>query len=195
MTGIKKANPKYLYLGLASKNVVVMGLALDVLANGRFDGSITHPLVGCKCFDDLAIAPNQKLLKIPLYGRIEAAIYFFLGQKLVEGMHVVALDRDFGKHGKRHPILTGTKAVDVCIGPRFLIVETVGGKAKNDQPIFLIFFINLLQIGILGRMAAFRRHINNQQDLAFVTRHGDLVANNIMDSDVVNIGWAGAEAH
>ena len=78
-----------------------------------------------------------------------------------------------------------TKLLDFFIRSGFLMQEIIGRKSDNDKNIFSIFFIQLLQLGVLGSETAFRCHIDYQYFLTLECGKWQVLPVNSLDRKVI----------
>jgi hypothetical protein len=82
----------------------------------------------------------------------------------VERVFVLALNADLVEQGKCETVRGGAKALELLIiGPRFLLAEVVGRERQNLQPLVPVFFVYLLQVGILRCVPAEAGGVDQQE--------------------------------
>ena len=87
--------------------------------------------------DDLAVASDEIFLKVPRDITGDRLIRM-MGQQFIKGGLIVALNRNLRKQVKRDRLLR-TKLLDVLVGTRLLVSETVGWKCQNSEPAIFVF--------------------------------------------------------
>ena len=101
-------------------------------------------------------------------------------------MLALALDHDLFEHRELDVEAGLAEFGDLGVGAWLLTGELVGRKAGDHQALVAIGFIELLQPVILGRKAAFGRHIDHQHHLAGEITQTGRGAVDAIDGDIVD---------
>ena len=153
-----------------------------------FDGSHHFGRIrnraGLEALEDLAIAANQEFAEIPLdVARVGG---FLARESGIEGMAFGAIDVDFIEEGKADIVFAGAKLFDFLIRPRFLAAKLIARKAKHDQPLLLIFFMDRFKGFVLRGEPALRSDVYNQEHLALIIFQGGVLAIDVLDRDFMD---------
>ncbi len=106
-------------------------------------------------------------------------------EDVVEGMLVGADDADFAEH-REGDIKRGRAEIgDLGLAARFLTEEIIGRESEDFQSRRRFRAIEGFQALILRRQAAFRRHIDRQQNLAAIIGECRRLAVDAAQGDVV----------
>src|SRR5581483_11760148 len=134
--------------------------------------------IGSEALDHLAVSIDEELLEVPhdvgLVFGAEAVLFERLaqlalrilargglgfGQVLVKGMLSGAFHDNFLVHREPDAEFRGAELGDFRIGARFLPGELIGGEPEHDKSLVVVLFVELFEVGILRREAAFRSNI------------------------------------
>ena len=127
---------------------------------------------GRKATDNGPITPNQKLGEIPLdrFQPQKPGRCFF--ELAVQRMRSRPIDPDLGKHRKTDLIFSVAERGNSVLAPGLLPTELITGKTEHLKTPRRVSFIQPLQTGILPRVAAMTRRIDDQKD--FTLKHREL---------------------
>ena len=76
----------------------------------------------------------QVLIEVPGYLAAKLRVERLIGQVTVEGVDVLASDRDLREDRKGDIVLAGAELLDLGVGARLTPGEVVGRKAEDDEP-------------------------------------------------------------
>ena len=182
---------------------------LGGLQNGFDLGlDLVHGGGGLHALDDVALAVDQELGEVPLdvavvlvvlvhllddaaehqtHGAVEALKAGVLGQPLVEGDGVLAVDVDLGKLREGDAEAAGAEGVDLLVGAGGLIGKLVAGEVQDLQTVVLVGVVDLLQLLVLGGEAAAGGGVDDQQDLALVVGQRHILSLAGLDGEIINV--------
>lgn len=135
----------------------------DGLCNLRPHGFYTGGVVG----HELALFVDQKLVEIPTHGGVEGAVFRFVAQPTVKGVLGAAFHIQFFADGEGDAIIFLTKAGNFCCPTGFLLHELVAWASDDDEFVG-VFFLQLLEFGVLRGVSTFGSGIHNKDFFAFV---------------------------
>ena len=99
-----------------------------------------------------------------------------LGQFLVKGVGLVALDHGLADHRKLDAIGQPAEVGNLLVAARLLLTEIIGREAKNDQTFVLEAVMQLFQAVVLIGEAAVAGGVHHQQHLALELAQGQRLA-------------------
>ena len=83
---------------------------------------------------------DQELVEVPPDVAPELAHGLLAGERLVERVDVLALDRDF-REELEVDVLLGAEGLDLGVGPRFLLAEVVGRESEDFETLVLVLLV------------------------------------------------------
>jgi len=117
--------------------------------------------------DQLTLLVEEELVEVPGDFGVHDPVLALVGQPIVKGTNIIALDGYLGGHRKGNVVLSGAEGFDVGVGARFLASEIIGGEA-NDHQFVLIRFIELFQICVLGGEPALAGRIDDENPFSLI---------------------------
>ena len=141
-------------------------------------------ICGTEAVNDLAVAVNEEFGEVPLdlAAQQTALLFFEVG---IEGRFVIAVDLYLGELPERNVVFQLAEADDLFIGPGSLIAELVAGEVEYLEPLVLVVLIELFEPLILGREAAARSGIDDEQHLALELRKTNVIALGILNDEII----------
>src|ERR1700722_8846354 len=97
----------------------------------------------------------------------------------------------FTEHGnlreqrKLDVVLGGAERSDLSVATRLLAFKVIGRKTQHFKTLSALCLVQTFQPAVLGREAAFGRHVNYQQDLAAIPREAAVLPVNCFQGNVV----------
>lgn len=121
--------------------------------------------------DDLSIASDQELLKVPLDPLHTQQTGLFVLEPLKRRVRFVAVDVDLAEHRERDAVVDHAELLDVVVGAWVLSTKLVAGEADDLEVVGVLGFdvlVELLEAGELGREAALGGRVHDEDDFALV---------------------------
>ena len=135
-------------------------MAADDLGRLGVDG-------GPEPVDHLAVGGDQELLEVPLDVAGVALGVGRLGQLLVEGMALLAVDIDLLGDGEGDAVGGRAEGGDLVRRPRLLAAELVARHAEDGEAAVAVLLLQVLEAGVLGGQAAGRGNVDDKDGVAF----------------------------
>jgi hypothetical protein len=119
---------------------------------------------------------DEEFREVPRDVRVSSFIRSLRFQESVEIAGAVAVDIDLRKQGKSDTESRACEFENLRVRARLLRPELVAGDGENRESARLIFFVKGMQTCILGSQASLTRDIDDEADLSFEFRKGDVLA-------------------
>ncbi len=91
----------------------------------------------------MTLAVDQEFGEIPTDIQLSVRIGLGFFKVLVKGIGVIPVNFDLIEKGKGHVVFAGAKSLDFRVGPGFLLMKLVAGKAQDHESFVLVFLIKL----------------------------------------------------
>ena len=147
---------------------------------GDFSGQRFHPRR--PQIHQIPFLIEQILMEIPA-GCARLAHLF--DDPAIEGMGLVAADFLFGGQRKIHAVAGGAEFLNLRFGPRFLRAEVIRRHAQHDQSLRPVAFPQLLQAGLLRRVAALGGGVDNQDGMTAKFRQVERLLVDICEGEIM----------
>ena len=93
-------------------------------------------------------------------------------------MAFFTVDIDFAEQRERYAVGSAAEGFNLLFAARLLPQELVAGEAQHGKTVFLPGLLNVFQLLVLRRQAAFGCHVDDQQHIAFVAFQRGFIAIN-----------------
>src|SRR5690606_25232898 len=135
--------------------------------------------------DNVAVAVDEELGEVPL--DIVAILTGFFGLKVgVKRVGAGAVDVDLRHDGEGDAVVDPAELLDLLVGAGVLLLELVAGEADDGEATVPVLLVEGFEALELGREAAFRGGVDDEEDVAFEVAKGLVVASGGLDGEIVD---------
>jgi len=113
-----------------------------------------------------AVGRDEELLEVPLHVACRALSVRLGRQLCVDGITVVPVDVDLGRHREGDAVGGRAEGCDLLRGPRLLAAELVGREAQHGETLALEFLLQRFELSVLRGEPAAAGDVDDERGLA-----------------------------
>jgi hypothetical protein len=132
-----------------------------------------------------AVAADEKLCEVPTDVAGERRV--LARERDVERVAVGSIHIELVEERECDAVFRRAEFLDLLVRARLLTPELIARKPEHDEAIVLVLRVECLERRILGRVAALRRDVHDQQHLALVRRESRVLPIDVLHGNVVDV--------